>query len=302
MEITSDLPASSFGMAMTNGRISFHNPGTGDDFWASEAPVHVVPRSVPIFIGPGTSNPMKIAQLWDRIVFTASHDQVKRCLQLVLPNLVDVTLSATNHIVIPHLPEDNDGKEALQRLLADWAREWGVDSPIVWYYTPMALEWLPQTMAASAVVYDCMDELSMFRNAPPSLHHLEDRLLRTADVVFTWGVSLFEAKRRLHPHVHPFPSGVDVQHFAQARIPCEDFQEQREMPRPRLGFAGVIDERLDLQLLDELASQRPDWQLVMIGPIVKISEDKLPRRSNIQWLGMRSYLELPSISPDGTSA
>ena len=74
------------------------------------------------------------------------------------------------------------------------------------------------------------------------------------------------------------------------------------MPRPRLGFAGVIDERMDLQLLDELASKRPDWQLVMIGPIVKISPDKLPRRSNIHWLGMRSYLELPSISPDGTSA
>jgi UDP-galactopyranose mutase len=157
----------------------------------------------------------------------------------------------------------------------------------------MALEFFPNSISTAAVVYDCMDELSMFKNAPPQLQILEDRLLRMADVVFTGGVSLFEAKRHMHPRVHPFPSGVDVLHFLQARGLSDDFKEQQGMPHPRLGFAGVIDERMDLALLDEVAKKRPEWQLVMIGPTAKIAPEALPRRSNIHRLGMQSYADLP---------
>jgi len=143
------------------------------------------------------------------------------------------------------------------------------------------------------VVYDCMDELSMFRGAPQQLEILEKYLMRTADLVFTGGVSLFEAKRRLHTQVYPFPSGVDIQHFAQARNFKGQVAEHKDVPRPRLGYAGVIDERIDLGLLDEMARLRPEWQFVMIGPTAKISPESLPKRENIHWLGMKNYSDLP---------
>jgi UDP-galactopyranose mutase len=122
----------------------------------------------------------------------------------------------------------------------------------------------------------------------------EKRLLSKADLVFTGGVSLFEAKRNKHLHVYPFPSGVDVQHFAQARMIRESPPDQASIPHPRLGYAGVIDERLDLHLLDRMAALRHDWQFVMIGPVVKINPESLPRRSNIHWLGMKDYRDLPA--------
>ena len=107
------------------------------------------------------------------------------------------------------------------------------------------------------------------------------------------GVSLFEAKRHFHPRVHPFPSGVDVAHFLQARTMAADYAEHQSIPGPRLGYAGVIDERIDLKLLDDVARKRPEWQLIMVGPTAKVADDTLPRRSNIHWLGMKGYDELP---------
>jgi UDP-galactopyranose mutase len=138
-----------------------------------------------------------------------------------------------------------------------------------------------------------MDELSLFRGAPAGLRALEDRLLAQADLVFTGGLSLFEAKRRLHPNVHPFPSGVDVAHFLKARALPDNFAEQKGLPHPRLGYAGVIDERVDLALLEEVARKRPEWQLIMIGPTAKLTPEALPRRANIHWLGMKDYADLP---------
>jgi UDP-galactopyranose mutase len=195
-------------------------------------------------------------------------------------------------VVTPYLSSEADRNPILEQLLADLLRAEDIRKPIVWFYTPMALEFFPKVSAA-AVIYDCMDELSMFRGAPPRLHMLEEQLLTNADLVFTGGVSLFEAKRHLHPRVHPFPSGVDVSHFMQARNAPKDFREQQAIGRPRLGYAGVIDERLDLALLDEVARQRPEWQLIMLGPTAKIADDTLPRRANIHWLGMKDYADLP---------
>ena len=162
-----------------------------------------------------------------------------------------------------------------------------------WYYTPMMLPF-SRHVAAELTVYDCMDELSAFRFAPPELLELEEELLKAADVVFTGGYSLFEAKKDRHSNVHPFPSSVDPAHFHQARREQADPADQAELARPRLGFYGVIDERLDLELLDRAAEARPDWQFVMVGPVVKIDEADLPRRPNIHYLGGKDYAELPA--------
>ncbi len=144
-----------------------------------------------------------------------------------------------------------------------------------------------------ATVYDCMDELSLFRGAPARLCEAEEALFKRADLVFTGGVSLFEAKRHRHANVHAFPSGVDTAHFLKARSIRTDFEEHTRIPRPRLGYAGVIDERLDLDLIDQVAKRRPGWQLVMIGPVVKIDPDSLPRHDNLHWLGLKDYRDLP---------
>ena len=161
-----------------------------------------------------------------------------------------------------------------------------------WYYTPMMFPF-SKDLDASAVVYDCMDELSAFRFAPPALLEREAELIDSADLIFTGGKSLYEAKRDRHHAVHCFPSSVDIAHFSSARILSKDPDDQANIGFPRMGYYGVIDERIDLDLIAQVAIARPDWQIVMIGPVVKISEDELPRQPNIHWLGGKSYDELP---------
>ncbi len=164
---------------------------------------------------------------------------------------------------------------------------------IFWYYTPMALTFSSHH-AADLHVYDNMDELSAFRGASPMLQEMESRLLRRCDLVFCGGHSLYEAKRHRHSRVHAFPSSIDAAHFGQARRGLAEPPELAPIARPRLGFFGVIDERMDLALVDELARRRPDWQWIMVGPVVKIDPASLPRHANLHWLGGRSYHELPA--------
>jgi UDP-galactopyranose mutase len=163
---------------------------------------------------------------------------------------------------------------------------------VVWLYTPMALP-LARAVGAPVTVYDCMDELSAFLHAPAELRQRESELIAESDLVFTGGPSLYRAKRDLHPRVYCFPSSVDAAHFGGA-LNSHEPDDQLRLPHPRLGFFGVIDERIDLALLDELARRRPDWQLVMIGPVVKIDPASLPRRPNLHYLGARLYEELPA--------
>jgi len=165
--------------------------------------------------------------------------------------------------------------------------------PLLWFYTPMMWSFA-RHLSASAVVYDCMDELSAFAGADPELVAREKDLLARADVVFTGGYSLYEAKRGRHANVHPFSSAVDVAHFAAARAGLPTPADQAAIPSPRLGFYGVIDERFDRALLDQVAAARPDWSFVMIGPVMKLDLDELPRRANIHWLGGRDYTDLPA--------
>jgi len=200
------------------------------------------------------------------------------------------------HVAVPYLPHglDEAASQAAQRsLLAGLLAEHDVRDPVIWYYTPMALD-LTRDVHASAVVYDVMDELSLFRFAPPALLEREAELYRRADVVFTGGRSLYEAKRDRHPNVHCFPSSVDAAHFAQARAGLADPADQAAIPHPRLGFFGVIDERMDTALVAEIADRRPDWQLVLVGPVVKIDPAELPRRANLHYLGGKRYDELPA--------
>jgi UDP-galactopyranose mutase len=147
---------------------------------------------------------------------------------------------------------------------------------------------------ATAVVYDCMDELANFRFAPPRLKDLEAQLLERADVVFTGGQSLYAAKRHLHDNIHPLPSSVDVAHFARARSGMPPSADLAALSGPKIGFYGVIDERIDLKLLDEVAAARPEWSVVLVGPVAKLRPEELPRRPNLHFLGQRSYGELPA--------
>jgi UDP-galactopyranose mutase len=145
-----------------------------------------------------------------------------------------------------------------------------------------------------ASIYDCMDELSAFKGAHDRLPELEKQLFQKVDLVFTGGQTLYEAKRKAHRSVYAFPSSIDVSHFGKARTATSDPADQAGIPNPRLGFFGVIDERFDIELLDAVATKRPDWHFVMIGPVVKIHSDTLPRQPNIYYLGPKKYDELPS--------
>jgi UDP-galactopyranose mutase len=157
----------------------------------------------------------------------------------------------------------------------------------------MMLPWA-KNLNPAAVVYDCMDELSAFRGAPPALLDREKQLFEQADLVFTGGQSLYEAKRERHPRVYAFPSSIDVKHFEQALNVEAEPEDQKDIPHPRIGFCGVIDERSDIELLARAADMRPDWHFVMVGPVVKIDEADLPRRENIHYLGGKKYDELPA--------
>jgi UDP-galactopyranose mutase len=200
-------------------------------------------------------------------------------------------------VVIPHLPTGEISEvtrdAVLQGLIDSLFERHAIKNYALWYYTPMALAFT-RHLKPLAVIYDCMDELSAFKGAPPALREREAELFKRADLVFTGGQSLYEVKRHQHPRVYAFPSSIDVAHFAQARTITEDPSDQSNIAHPRLGFFGVIDERFDIELLDGVAAARPDWQLVMIGPIVKIDPNDLPRRENIHYLGGKSYKELPA--------
>jgi UDP-galactopyranose mutase len=197
-------------------------------------------------------------------------------------------------VVVAHLPEgmpDDAREAALSRLLdAHVASVRG--TLVAWYYTPMMLPF-SRDVDPDLTVFDAMDELSKFKFAPVKLLALEQELIDRADIVFTGGSSLYEAKKDRHDNVHCFPSSVDRAHFCKARARQFDPADQEDLPRPRLGFYGVIDERFDTELLDQVAAMRPDWSFVMVGPVVKISEEDLPKRPNIHYLGGKTYKELP---------
>jgi UDP-galactopyranose mutase len=204
------------------------------------------------------------------------------------------------HVTVlrPHTPcpawgFDDAQLPYLTELLECLVREEHLQRCLLWMYTPMALP-LTAMFAPEVVIFDCMDELSAFDFAPPQLVERERQLLAWADVVFTGGPSLYRAKQHRHPNVHLFPSSVDAEHFRQALHGLPEPEEQALWPHPRLGFFGVIDERMDLPLLASLAALHPEWHIIMIGPVVKINPELLPQAPNLHYLGPRSYAVLPT--------
>lgn len=218
--------------------------------------------------------------VWEEPIFVPPPAVPRVEARTVAPNLTVATPQ-----LIEGMPEDLV-EAALCAMLDDYL---GTDRPeVAWYYTPMMLPF-SRHLQADCTVYDCMDELANFRFAPPRLLDLEAELFERADLVFTGGYSLYEAKRSRHPSVHPFPSSVDIAHFARARA------VQTRNERPTFGFYGVLDERFDIDLLAVIADARPEWRFVMVGPIVKIAPDELPKRENIDYPGPATYDQLPAI-------
>ncbi|RAK53022.1 UDP-galactopyranose mutase [Phenylobacterium deserti] len=197
-------------------------------------------------------------------------------------------------VVTPAIPDaiQGEAREETLRTLLDGLIAENEGDLVRWYYTPMMLSF-SRHIDAICTVYDCMDELANFKFAPPELTILERELMNLSDVVFTGGYSLWEAKRDRHPNIHPFPSSVDRAHFAKARVLRETPEDQAHLPQPRFGFYGVVDERMDLQLLDSLAEARPEWSIVVVGPVVKIDPAHLPQRPNLHYLGGKGYDDLP---------
>ncbi|NJO55151.1 MAG: glycosyltransferase family 1 protein [Rhodospirillales bacterium] len=229
--------------------------------------------------------------------FTVHFWEEPRVEAVAEPRLESCQVAPGIRVLVPVLPADSDPRthDRMQQDLLEGYMARCCPAPVVaWYYTPMALGFTSH-LDLPVCVYDCMDELSGFAGAPPQLRARERQLMKRADLVFTGGYSLYEAKRSLHSAAYPFPSSIDVEHFSPAR--SGDLRAPHEvalLDGPRIGYFGVIDERLDVDLVDELASLRPDWQIVMIGPVVKIDPAKLPKRDNIHWLGGKPYASLPA--------
>lgn len=199
-------------------------------------------------------------------------------------------------IVVPHLPHGLTHDEVIQyqrQLVDELIEREKLTDYVAWYYTPMALNFTDH-LRPSLTVYDCMDELSAFLGAPRELIDKEKELLTQAGLVFTGGYSLYEAKRDRHEAVYAFPSSIDHSHFSAARAKQPDPDDQRSIGHPRIGFSGVIDERFDRELIAEVARRRPQWQFVMLGPVVKIDPASLPQGANIHYLGMKDYRQLPN--------
>ena len=199
-------------------------------------------------------------------------------------------------VLVPSVATGTDAAEAEARVaqtLAEFVAGWRRDPLVVWHYSVMA-EPLTRDLGAALTVYDCMDELSSFLGAPPELVERERRLLERADVVFTGGYSLYEAKRDLHAQIHPMPSSVDVAHFRRARRDQPEPAALEGIGRPRLMYAGVIDERIDLALIEHL-SAAGIGEVVLVGPVAKIDESTVPQAPNIHRLGMQRYDDLPAL-------
>lgn len=222
---------------------------------------------------------------WEEPVFDSFYDY----------NEISRVENSNVWVYVPHIRaglKPEDVVEVQRRLLDETLETMAIKEYVLWYYSPMALLFSDH-LQSQLIVYDCMDELSAFKFAPPLLKQQEAKLFRNADLVFTGGVSLYEAKKWQHINIHPFPSSIDKEHFFTARAKKAEPDDQKNISGIRLGFYGVIDERINIDLLQKMAEMRPEWQFIMVGPVVKIDPDSLPRLKNIHFLGGKTYEELP---------
>lgn len=199
---------------------------------------------------------------------------------------------ADSHYWIGH--DDPRTQKTYERLLRDYLIAEEYQNPALWLYTPMALPFV-DVIQPHTLIYDVMDELSAFKGAPPELQERDQAALARADIVFTGGASLYRSRAPHNRNTHLFPSGVEVDHFSRAA--SKRFARPHDLehiPAPILGYFGVVDERMDLPLLSHLAESHPEWQVVMVGPVIKISPEQLPQAPNLHYLGMKEYTDLPA--------
>jgi len=204
----------------------------------------------------------------------------------------DITLTDEQVIVVvPHLqgdPTQQDVTTRWRELLIRLFNEERIDSYIFWYYTPQALK-VSNHFTPDLVIYDCMDRPS----ETDVMHESEHELLEFADVVFTSGQRVFEATRKLHENTYLFPNSIDRDHFAAARAFKFDPPDQANIPHPRFGFFGEIDQRIDFDLLVTVSKKRPQWHFILVGSVVNVSASQLPNYRNFHYLGAKRYEELP---------
>jgi glycosyltransferase involved in cell wall biosynthesis len=201
-------------------------------------------------------------------------------------NIYVITPGITQGISNEKIPE------ILNKFLLSLISKYRIQKYLFWYYDPMAIRFT-KDLEPLAVVYDCMDELSLFKGAPPFLIENERTLFKMADVVFTGGNNLYEAKKHLHINIFAFPSSIDKEHFSSG-TKGSDPEDQMNIPHNRVGFFGVIDERMDIELLKRLAERMTDTHFIIIGPVVKIDQSDLPVADNIHYLGSKPYADLPA--------
>ncbi len=200
------------------------------------------------------------------------------------------------YVVTPYIQgglSENELINKQKKIISNFLSDMHVNRFFSWYYTPMAMPFT-EHLTPEMVIYDCMDELSAFKFAPPQLTILEKKLFSKADIVFTGGNSIYESKKNQHHNIHSFPSSIDKHHFGLARTITSDPHDQEQISHPRFGFFGVVDERFDIELLNQVAKAKPDWQFIILGPIVKIDPASLPHYENVHYLGGKKYEELPS--------
>ncbi|CAN5302710.1 glycosyltransferase family 1 protein [soil metagenome] len=219
----------------------------------------------------------KILFVEEPIPFEHPDEENEYLLEVVNDNL---------HVLKPKVKRIEDIKNVLKPLLKSCELEIG------WFYSA-AFSPLITSCVFDCVIYDCMDELSLFKGAPAQLVNQEKFLLAEAHIVFAGGKSLYDAKKKIHSNVHCFPSSVDRKHFETAMEDIDIPEDIKNIQKPVVGYFGVIDERIDFTLLQDTARLLPNVGFAMIGPLVKIGEEDLPREKNIYYLGMKSYKQLP---------
>ncbi|MER1953956.1 MAG: glycosyltransferase [Desemzia incerta] len=197
------------------------------------------------------------------------------------------------NVIVPLVKAgDMDNAPLLEKIVKQVHEDFSIEQDIFWYYTPMAMAYT-SFFNPKITIYDCMDQLAAFKNAPQNLISLEKELFKKADLVFTGGRSLYKAKQKNHDFVYCFPSSIDQHHFKRAATNLPDPEDQKGIPHPRAGFYGVVDERFDTDLLKEISSLLPNWSFVVVGPTAKIDPATLPQAENIHYLGIKKYAELP---------
>ncbi|MBI2513558.1 MAG: glycosyltransferase [Opitutae bacterium] len=171
------------------------------------------------------------------------------------------------------------------------------NDPVLWFNDPMAVIAFAGHCGERAIVYDCMDELAQFAGAPPQLRDRERELLLKADVVFCGGRKMRDKRKPYNAHCYFYGTGVDSEHFGQARSESLAVDPAvAALPGKVLGYFGVIDERIDYELLARLADALSRCSIALVGPTAKVDAAALPQRKNLHWLGRRDYADLPAIT------